>query len=187
MAMFSTLLGMLGGGVAGLISAPQRVAITISGTGGTGTITAVNTANTLIFFAGISSGAGANAASDLGCHWVLTNSTTVTATRSGTSGTFTLYLDVCEFTPGFIIQQQMTSVAVSGSGGTNTASISSSSTSRTNIIPYGCTATSGLGVGGSVLEIVWAQNSTTQVQATIGSSFASGTVTAYANVVEFGS
>lgn len=186
--MTAFVWGFFGASMAQLNSPPQYITLTFSGTSTTATISSVSTANTILVFNGINTGESGNSAQTVAARWELTNSTTVTATKIG-AGSLNLHLIVYEFTPGLIISQEMTNVAVSvsgGVGGTGTDTISSVNPNKTLIIPYGCTATSASGASSALLEVIWALNSATQTQCTIGGSFSSGTVTAYANVVQTG-
>ena len=89
----STLSQFSGGGVKSV----QRGTITVSGTSqtNTATITAVDTSKSMISFTGFSG--GAMSTYDNWPRLFLTNSTTVTATRNGSSFSVVVSYEVIEF------------------------------------------------------------------------------------------
>lgn len=172
--------------MAGLIGAPQYVSgtITLGNTSNTITITSVTTADTIVFFNGISGFAGTPGNDCV--RWELTNATTITITRgSGAASSITVNLIVATFTPGFIVSKEATQCTPTA-GSSATDSITSVNTARAIIVPQGAsgTSTSSSSTSGCAgLAVVWALNSATQTQATVGSEWGSGTVTCNALVV----
>lgn len=169
-----------------LKSAPQQFSITISGTStsGTQTITAVTAANSIIVYQGVevSDFPGANV-NNIGNTAVLTNGTTVTATRTNDLASVTTIIKgvVLEFTPGSFKSIQKGTISLSGVDN-NTASISSVNTSKAFCLFNG--GRGGDSGASDALAGVALTNPTT-VTATIGSA-GSGihpTVVAY-NVLE---
>lgn len=168
--------------MAGLTGAPQYVSgsITVGNTSNTITITSVTTADTIVFFNGVSGAVGI-AGNDC-VRWELTNATTITITRgSGAIGTITINLIVATFTPGFIVSKEATQCTPTA-GSSATDSITSVNTARAVIVPQGASGTS-TAASPAGQSVVWALNSATQTQATVGSEWGSGTVTCNALVV----
>lgn len=134
--------GPLGGaGMVGLWGASSLVSVqhgTISTTAAsaTATISAVNTANSLLLFNGQDNPyASGNTVYDAFVAYTLTNSTTVTQTRSHTDGSaLTGAFCVVEFAPGVVRSVQYGTVSLA-TGVSNTASITSVNTSK-SIISY---------------------------------------------------
>lgn len=184
MAMFGTFIGILGGGMAGVNSTPQFITITTgSATSGTVTITATTPLNTLLIRNGYTTDVQGGSLLDYGITYNQTNSTTIAWSRVGTASC-TLNLIVVEFTPGVIVSQEISSVSFTSPSTSGTDSITAVTLAKTITIPYGATASSfatAVEVGDC---IKWGLNSTTQTQATL-SGANSGTITAYANVVQF--
>ena len=88
----STLTQFVGG-----IKSIQRGTFTIAGasTTGTATITSVDTTKTKVRWLGNTAG-DATVTNDM-CYIVLTNATTITGTRSGTTGSITVSWELTEY------------------------------------------------------------------------------------------
>lgn len=167
--------------MAGLQSTPQIINFTTSGTTGTQTITSVSTANTVLRLVGFGTDIQGYTLLDGGIHWELTNSTTITWYKTS-SAAINITLAVLEYTPGIIVSQEMTSVALSGSA-SGTDSITAINTAKYEIIPYGVTASSFTVPIEIFMCASWTLNSSTQTQLTFPTTY-SGTITAYANVIQ---
>lgn len=105
------------------------IAIAAASTSNTATITSVTTANTLLLYNGQISSNG----SDAGNSWaylVLTNATTVTATRVGTSGTQTPAFSVLEFKSANVKSNNSAQTVIATSTQTNTATITAIVTTK---------------------------------------------------------
>lgn len=184
MAMFSTLMGILGGGMPGANSAPQFITITTgSATSGTVTITATTVLNTLLIRNGYTTDVQGGSLLDYGITYSQTNSTTIAWSRVGTNSCV-LNLIVIELTPGIIVSQEISSVAFTSPSTSRTDSITAVTLAKTICIPYGVTATSFATVVEVGDCVKWGLNSTIQTQATL-SGANSGIITAYANIVQF--
>ena len=112
----------------------QRGTIDITGTNGTGTatVTAVNVDCSELFLIGYNSGEATNIVNVMG-HLILTNSTTVTATRDtanlGGGVTATLGFELREWMPGIIKRVQRGTIVLTGVS-TNTATITEVDTAK---------------------------------------------------------
>ncbi len=133
------LIGPAGmGGMVGLWGASSLIksiqygttVATVAGTA-TATITAVDTANSVIQFLGSSSNSALN-----GGHWAgyckLTNATTVTTTYQAVTDTRTLSFCVIEYLPGVIKSKQSVTISCLFVA-SNTATITSVNTAKTMI------------------------------------------------------
>jgi hypothetical protein len=129
----------LGGG--GLkIKSIQRGTIALAGVGSnTATITAVDVNNAVLRLIGQSQSGGNSGDS---CRIALTNSTTITATRSDGTATTTVSWEVVEFIPGAIKSIQRGTIDTS-SVNPNTATITSVDTTHAWVdhLGYSCTDT----------------------------------------------
>ena len=147
---FSSTRALLGaaGGVGSIIQSVQQVSITISSSSSSNTATlspSVNTSNCMLIYGGLETGntGGLAAHSGWGMRFALTNSTTVTATRTDSptyavTGTVT----VVEFISG-VIDSRQEFVANMVSASTTTDTITSVNTSNTSIFQLGSQGSSG--------------------------------------------
>jgi hypothetical protein len=123
-------------GARGLIRNIQSGTIALAGvTSNTATITTVNTGTTLLFNTGNSISAGGSG--DGFCRLVLTNSTTITATRTAATGTATVAYFVIEFVPGAFKSLQNTTITIADTATSNTATITAVDTTKTFINSLG--------------------------------------------------
>lgn len=124
--MASPILGVRSGGRASIIKQIQYGSISIgaAASSNTATITAVTTANCLIFWNGAYNGT-ASTNQNMIADVVLTNTTTVTATRSSTSDTCVARFVVVEFVPGVLTSVQRGTITIASGSTSNTATITS--------------------------------------------------------------
>ena len=124
----------------------QNVTVTISGGNTTGAtaITAVDVANSIILpgcYAGISSQTTGN---NCWARWDFTDSggDEITATRVGTTGDVTVEVTVVEFASGVLTHNNRTTMTITGTATSNTASLGATVTaSRSCVIPMGFSIT----------------------------------------------
>ncbi len=131
------------GGATSIIVSITPISITIASgsTSNTQTITAVNTSNAALFYQGQTNSAN-DTNTNAWAHLVLTNGTTVTATRNAsTTTTVTVKGTVVEFTSAAIQSIQAGTITMTAVG-SNTATISSVTTANSICIFLGQTATS---------------------------------------------
>lgn len=113
----------------------QRATISIAAASGsnTSTITAVNMANARLRLLGMACNNAAANSTASSVQIVLTNATTVTATRSATGvADAQVTFEVIEYAPGLIRSIQRGTITISGSG-SNTAAITDVNTARTEL------------------------------------------------------
>lgn len=183
-------VGPLGGsgliaqwGASSLIRSVQYglVRVNASTASGTATITAVNTANAVLMYLGMSQDYVTDNA-NIDAHVVLTNSTTVTATRNGAGPGN--YLDVqfvvLEFAPGIVRSVQTGTIAMGGGQTSLTATITAINTA-TAMVAYGHNMAS-TGDANASYSRVTLTNSTTVTAARVTGT--AGNTVAY-SVVEF--
>lgn len=152
-------------------------AYTSASTTDTATITSVTAANSLLLPGGQLT-PSLTTATDFFYRGEITNGTTVTWTRNGTSTTSrTPYGTVLEFKSGVLTANQQGSVAVN-SATSNTGSITSASTTKSWAIWQGYSTDGGVNTYEAMSASV-AQTSTTVVTATKGSSGATATTVGY--------
>ena len=114
--------GMVGlWGASSLVKSVQYATCTIGGNTATGTvtITAVNTANSILLWGGWYSSSPSDGGTDPGtlmCRVILTSSTVVTAERTTVDATYGRYLPICviEFQPGVLKSAQHGLVGLTG-------------------------------------------------------------------------
>lgn len=120
-----------------LVKSIQRgtVAIAAPATSNTATITAVVTGNTRLVFLGCSSTGTTTTATDMQASITLTNSTTITATRTaGTTLNVTVRFEVIEYWPGVVrTVQRGTVTATAATSGTATLATTLQSTARATL------------------------------------------------------
>jgi hypothetical protein len=117
---------------------------------GTATITSVTTTNSAIIFNGqVCQVASSSAMSSCLVHGVLTNATTVTATRGASSGSAViLHFCVLEFNSGILNSStQAATIQIASAGTSNTATITSVTTSQTATMYGGLITSNGSGAG----------------------------------------
>lgn len=145
-------------GASSLIASVQYVSIAVAGTSATATISSVDTSRAVVVHLGEGSPHNTgNSTSTSFLTLVLTNATTVTASRFDASGfTVTATGVVIEFMPGVLrsLQQYTVSVASATSG---TATISTVTPEKTFLLPRGMNNNDTAGGSAS-----WAQNLTGQ-------------------------
>jgi len=149
-------------GFRSLIKSIQRGSIVIGNTASsnTATITAVSTANADLSLVSSSSDATVDKWDCVFGHLALTNATTITATRTGTTGDNQTYVyEVIEYWPGVIKQVQRGTIALTGVG-SNTATITTVNTSkaRLNCLGFLCTE---LSVPNRIMTRIELTNATT--------------------------
>jgi hypothetical protein len=186
------LAALLKSGGSSIISSVQQISITIGGSSNsnTTTITSVDTSRSMVLWNGFTTDAQADDAGNkfgnniVSGYLTLTNSTTVTATRGGNDGakTVTLYGTVIEFAASAVTSIQRGTIAIGSGSTTNTATLSSITTSRSVVFHTGYTI-SGSGGPGELPGLLIISSST-QLTAQRGVS-SSLTVTVGYAVVEF--
>ena len=130
-------------GYRSLIRSIQRGSIVIGNTASsnTATITTVDTNNTALYLVCSSSDATVDKWDCVFGRLALTNATTITATRTGTTGDNQTYVyEVVEYWPGVIKQVQRGTIALTGVG-SNTATITAVTTTKAtlNCLGFLCT------------------------------------------------
>ena len=166
-----------------IIKSIQHVQITIaaSSTSNTATITSVDTNYTAILLSGFQSGTSTSSANAFP-RAVLTNATTVTATRDTSStNTVTISVAVIEFQSWVLASNVQRGTISLTSVASNTATISSVTTSRAVVLSGGYTTTTG-GSSTSLYTNLELTNSTTVTAARTGTT---GTNVVAYSVVEF--
>lgn len=160
-----------GGGGGGLRSI-QRGTITIVGGGvlsNTATITAVDTANTVLVMLGQSSNSSASDIRDSFARITLTNATTVTANRTSgvdAAASITVSFEVREYFPG--VYRSIQRATITNSGGTATINAVDTSKSEVTLLGHSSGASSSIdGILQSLPRI--ALTNATTVTATSGS------------------
>lgn len=142
------VMGVLFPSVAGgIIESIQEVEITIASSSATGTatISSITTGNSAIFcsypyFGMQRQTASGNAADDIICAVDITNSTTVTATRSSAPAfAITLVVTVVEYKSTAVTSVQQGTVSMTGAETTSTDTITSVNTSRSVVVCNGAT------------------------------------------------
>lgn len=148
-----TGIGPLGGaGMVGLWNASSLIKSvqtgTILGDGSTTvTISSVVTTNSVLLWTGHTSQYVATASGNEPNGWItLTNSTTISATKSATSGTVTIGFIVLEFVPGVIKSVQYASATVPTSSASATASITAINTAKSCLMYLGTGGGPGSGI-----------------------------------------
>lgn len=165
---------MLGGGHllggAGLaIKSIQRGTIVVANAASTNTaaITAVDTNNAILRHLGSTIGGTDHTDSDIRLD--LTNGTTITATRAGTSGAVTVSYEIVEFYPGVIKSIQRGTITTNGVA-SNTATITSVDTTKAECHMLGYSDNATASSANSMTRL--ALTNATTVTVTCGSSAA---------------
>jgi len=149
-----------------IIQSIQEVSITIaaSSTSNTATINSITTGNAFVMWNGQNpnNGGGTNSANAFG-YLTITNGTTITATRNnGTTNTLTVYGVVVEFVSSAVVSMQTGTITLGSTVTSNTATISSVSTSDSFIIYGGAlNTTTGPYSARTVLVAIDLTNATT--------------------------
>jgi hypothetical protein len=122
------------------ITSVQNVEINVNGTtSNTATINSVNTANAVLFWQGETS-AATSTQTDALARVTLTNSTTVTANVDSSANSVTVKCTVVEFAPGSLVSAvQYGTITISSGNTSNTATISSVTTSQAVVLFLGIT------------------------------------------------
>lgn len=164
---------------------PIAITIAAGSTSNTQTVSVV-AANSFIDWAGINAQGGNVVATTTWGSLVLTNSTTVTATRavSDASNSLTLYGTLIEFAPGVIKSMQIGSATMTAAT-SNTATITSVTTGNSAVVYNGTTFSS---IANDFSHNVFCKNVLTDsTTVTVSRQGNTGTVTVYFTVVEFNS
>jgi hypothetical protein len=161
---------------------------TCSGTGAslTATITAVTTANTMLFYGGYNDTVNSDGGFSSNAWLTLTNTTTVTATKNASSsGTTTFYFTVVEFKSGACNTMNRGSIAMSSAQTSNTATITSVNQTYTipNFLAFTCGTNAALDFGDSLAALT--MTNATTVKAQRGTISASITDTVGYEIMEF--
>lgn len=172
---------------AGYIISVQQVQIAISGsdTQNTATISSVSTTRTLALFNGVVNTNTVGLTANDAYRVELTNATTVTAYRNTASGSATVYVTVVEFGSSLVDSVQQGTIALSTAQTSNTATISSVTTSRSAVYLQGQTNTDALLYSMRRVAYVRLTNSTT-VTATRNQTGTTSSVVGFA-VIQFAS
>lgn len=161
-----------------------------SSTSDTETINSVNTANSMLFYLGMSASSHTPVTewADLMVKIVLTNSTTVTCDRIENPSSMYVSFCVIEFYPGIVKSNQSGTITIADSDGlSNTDTITAVDTSKSICIYLGNTTTyesSDLDFVGTAISSIELLNSTT-VKAERGLSGAGADIVASYQVIEF--
>ena len=127
-------------GIGGLVPIKSiqhgEIALAAGVTSNTDTITTVTTANSIVVMTGVGGYSGTCNSDDVMFKVVLTNATTVTATRHADAGAISAGYMVIEFNEGFV------NLIQPNSGGTGTVTIVSVDTTKSIIFPQGVINTS---------------------------------------------
>ena len=148
----------------GIVKSLTRFSITIGNgaTSNTATISAVDTANSAVFFNMWTTSYTGDAPRLYSPRVSLTNSTTVTASRdTADTATITVRGYVIEFKPSAIASIQQSTVTLPSSTASNTATISSVNTSRSMLLYQGITNTTTTTSPQGVFSNIELTNSTT--------------------------
>lgn len=120
---------------AGGVRSVQRGTIVIANASAsnTATIAAVSLANTRLVWVGTAHETSIGTTNNiLHAHLVLTNETTITATRSGSTGALTVGYEVIEYEPGVIRSIQRGTIVMNGVA-SNTATVARVNTSKASL------------------------------------------------------
>ncbi len=131
--------------VTGLIESVQQVAITLT-TGvdatKTATISSVDTARSIVV-PGWYTATNSSNARDEHCRVELTDATTVTVKRTGTSGTIIYYATVVQFATGVVTAIRQGTITIGVSSTQQTATITSTDKTKSLLLYLGTNATAG--------------------------------------------
>lgn len=155
-------------------------------TSGTATITSIDPNNSIVFYGGMQTAEGANVSPKVAlATCVLTNSTTITATRNASTGDVaSAAFIVVEFMPGIIKSLQRGTIVIATSAASNTATITTVATGKTLLIMCGSNSSAdNSSFAGDYVAKTVLTNATT-ITATRGTSPASYTVVVAYQAVE---
>lgn len=161
---------IISGGGGSFIKAVQRSTVVIANAAATNTatITAVVTANTLLHFVGQMVSTG-TVNKDGYARIDLTNTTTITATRIGTTGPLTVSFEAVEYNPGPITLVQRGTIATA-SVTSNTATITSVTTATAQVDYLGNSNNDTGGDPGNAATRLTLTNATTITASTFASA-----------------
>lgn len=173
---------------AGIVESVEQVSISIAAaaTSNTATISSVTTSRSIVIFNGTTNDTTSDSSGQF-CRLDLTNSTTVTATRTNSTGNLVVKGFVIQFKSGTTNSVQQGTITVAGiSTTTNTATISSVNTSYSAVFYQGVSGAGTSGAENNYLTNVELTNSTTVTATRSNSSTGNDVVLGYV-VVEFSS
>lgn len=131
--------GYIFGGTNPPMQTIQRGTIAIAGgsSSNTASITSVDTTRSVVVFLGFSTDNNANGGDGFG-RLTLTNATTVTANRGNTNNNCTVSFEVWQFSSGILsLAPQVFSIAIADTTASNTATITSITTTTSIVVPQG--------------------------------------------------
>lgn len=169
-----------------LVRSVQRGTVTIGGAAAsnTATITSVNTANSVVRLLWMTSDATSGTAFVHTGWIILTNATTVTATRNGASGVqVVIGFEVTEFWPSVIRSVQRGSITIGAAAITNTATITAVNINKAGLTWLG-QQTSETNDSDSYTKLALT-NATTVTAARTGTGGAAGSTTVSYEVVDW--
>lgn len=146
LASLKPFLRPSGGGGTTYINSIQQVSITISAssTSNTATITSVGSGAFIIFQGTTTTDSNSADIPSVFTRVTLTNSTTVTATRGGSTSAVTVNCVVIDPTASLVSSVQFGTVSVTSTNTSNTATISSVTTSRSAVFYLGSSGSNGI-------------------------------------------
>lgn len=157
----------------GIKSVQQFTIALTSVNSNTRTIVSVDVANSLLIYNGISIADASILGTENLIRLALTNATTVTATRQGSTnaGTRTVAFTVVEFYPGVLKSVQYDTVTL-GASASGTKAITAVDVTKSVILPLGFESTNASSVTGqSAPWLRWALTSSVLVTATMDTGF----------------
>lgn len=170
-------------GGSGGIQSIQSGSITIgpAAASNTATVASVQTANSVLLHLGSTYDAVDTLSGSYMGRLALTNGTTITATRAGTSNTLVVRYLLLEYAPGVVKAVRNGTIVLSGVT-SNTDTIADVSTTRAMLCHLGVSTADTSGAG-ATFDVALTLTNTTTVTATRGSAAAASTVSY--RVVEF--
>ena len=167
-------------GASSLVQSVQYVTISLTGTTtGTGTIVAVDTARAVVLLCGSLTSDTTQSQQRTPTHVVLTNSTTVTATRLNPTTNIDVNVVVVEFAPGVVKLIQAVIITVSAASTSNTAALTECNTGKTILVYNGTT------FDNDDNNSCWARFSFTSTVLTLQRNGSSNQVISRASLLEF--
>ena len=147
-----------------LIQSIQSGTITIAGTTDTATITAVDVTRSTLHYNG---GQVDDTTSDTGIYLgrlTFTNATTITGTRTDSTGTMTQFFQVIQYWPGVIRSVQRGTITLTTAQSNNTATITAvQDTARSRVEMLGISTLETNGALGAAIDIRMTNATTVQV------------------------
>ena len=160
------------------------ITIAAAATSNTDTITAVDTTNSFLLHLDSSTTVTDKDFKDFETRLALTNATTVTATRNGTTETSTINFVVIELHPGNLKSNQSGTITIASGTASNTDTITAVDTAKSILLHLGLsTSTSTLDAGEDVKCKLALTNATT-VTATRNGTSADTNIVSY-QIIEF--